>query len=134
MEGEPPPDDTQIQESPPSAPAFTGVTLVSLIPHEGQEPPASLTDHDALAIWAAVSAPSPPRILARAPVWPRPEPVDSPSTAGTGELRLVASGAIERLPSGYRTSAEDAGAALLEGDIDRPALARLLLDKIEAGP
>ena len=36
----------------------------------------------------------------------------------------IAEGTADRLPSGYRTQAEDAGAILIEGGADRAALVR----------
>ncbi len=55
---------------------------------------------------------------------PRIEPVDSPSSPGAREVRVVATGVFDRLPSGYQTQAEDARTALLESGTDRAALVR----------
>jgi alpha-mannosidase len=128
MEEEQPTTPSPAEVAPP-----TGRPFYSLIPLDGQEPPADLSDRDALAIWAAVTAPWHPALLARADGLPRVEPVESPSTAEPGDVRIVALGAEERLPSGYRTGAEDFGAAVIDGETDRMTLARRILDRIEPG-
>jgi alpha-mannosidase len=101
-----------------------GWDLVALIPYDGREPPAGASDALALAVWCAVSALWHPSLLARASALPRIEPVDSPSPPGRREIRVIASGALDRLPSGYRVGAEDAGTALIESGTDRAALIR----------
>jgi alpha-mannosidase len=99
-----------------------GWSLITLVPHDGKEPPHNVGDLLARAVWCAVSAPWHPSLLARARVLPRIEPVESPSPPGPREVRIIAEGAADRLPSGYRTQAEDAGAALLESGTDRAEL------------
>ena len=71
-----------------------------------------MSDDLAQAVWCAVSALWHPSLLARAAGLPRIESVDSPSPPGAREIRVIASGAGDRLPSGYKTQAEDARTAL----------------------
>ena len=105
----------------PEAPR-DGWSLIALIPHDGKEPPADLGDQQALAAWCAVSAPWHPALLARSQVLPRIESIESPSSPGPREVRIIADGSADRLPSGYRTQAEDAGAVLLDSGTDRADL------------
>ena len=91
-----------------------GWTLIALIPHDGQEPPADLSDNLAQSVWCAVSALWHPSLLARASQLPRIESIDSPSSPGPREIRVIPGGTWDRLPSGYRTQAEDASATLIE--------------------
>ena len=49
----------------------------------------------------------------------RVEPIESPSPPGEREIRVVAGGLWDQLPSGYRTQAEDARTVLLESGTDR---------------
>src|SRR5262249_55996650 len=72
--------------------------------------------------WWAGSGRWHPALLAQARELPRIEPVESPSPPGPREIRIIAGAAWDRLPSGYRTQAEDAGAALLESGTDRDDL------------
>src|SRR4051812_34323797 len=97
-----------------TGPSGSGWTLIALLADPGAEPPAGLSDRDALATWCAVSTLWHPSLLARSDTLPRMEEVDSPSPPGPREVRVLAAGMAERLPSGYRTQAEDAGAILLE--------------------
>src|SRR5581483_7031204 len=60
------------------------------------------------------------------------ENVEWPSSPAAREVRVIAEGAAERLPSGYRTQAEDAGAVLLDGGTDRPALVRAIQERLGA--
>ena len=50
------------------------------------------------------------------------EPIETPSAPAPKEVRVVAAGALDRLPSGYRTQVEDSGAILLESGTDRATL------------
>lgn len=109
------------------------VRLIALIGSDGQEPPADQSDQAALATWAAVSALWHPALLARVDCLPRIESIDSPSPPDAGDLRVLAGGFADRLPSGYRTQAEDAGAILLEGQADRLGLVREILERLEPG-
>ncbi|MFO0950870.1 MAG: glycosyl hydrolase family 38 [Isosphaeraceae bacterium] len=128
---EPPPGESPVESVPEAAPDAR--TVITLIAHNGLEPPAGFTDRQARASWCAVSAAWHPRILARAAGLPRIEDVHEPSPAGPRDLVIVAEGQSERLPSGYRTSADDSGAAVLEGTADRPALVAEILQRMEAG-
>jgi alpha-mannosidase len=114
------------------APVQDGWTLVALIPHDGQEPPSDLSDELARSVWCAVSALWHPSLLARAAQLPRIESVDSPSPPGPREVRVIPSGAWDRLPSGYRTQAEDASSTLLESGTDRAELVRQIQARLGA--
>ncbi len=106
-----------------------GLRPISLIPNAGQEPSTSLTDDEALAAWVAVTSLWHPAILARSEALPRVQNVDDVGTAETRDLALLAAGASDRLPSGYRTGAEDAGLTPVDGQRDRPATIAALLDR-----
>jgi alpha-mannosidase len=100
-------------------PAGEPWSLIALLPYDGQEPPAGVGDELAQGVLCAVSALWHPTILARATALPRIESIESPSAAVGREVRLVPVGSWDRLPSGYRTAAEDAGAVLIEAGSDR---------------
>jgi alpha-mannosidase len=128
--------DSTLSAAPAHAPETAGVEqfasesaregwlLIALVPYHGQEPPPDASDELAQAVWCAVSALWHPAILARAAALPRIEPIESPSTAAARELRVIPSGSWDRLPSGYRTAAEDAGSILIEASTDRDELVR----------
>jgi alpha-mannosidase len=103
-----------------------GWSLIALVPYDGQEPPKSVTEELARSVWCAISALWHPSLLVRAHVLPRVESVDAPSPPGAREIRVIASGALDRLPSGYRTQAEDSKTDLLESGTDRAELIRQL--------
>jgi alpha-mannosidase len=105
-------------------PAPEGWALFALVPYDGQEPPSDVSDELAQAVWCAISALWHPALLARAIALPRIEPIDSPTPAAAREVRVVPSGSWDRLPSGYRTAAADAGATLIESGLDRGELVR----------
>ncbi len=105
--------------------------LITLAPNDGQEPPASQSDAEADAVWAAVSALWHPALLADASSLPRTEDLDSPSSALPREARVVPKGFGNRLPSGYRTAAADIGAVLIDDLTDRFAIARAVLARIQ---
>jgi alpha-mannosidase len=105
-------------------------TLIALIADDGQEPAANLSEREALGAWCAVSAPWHPALLANAGELPRIECVDYPSSPGPNEVRVLAEGTAERLPSGYRTQVEDAGTILVEAGADRTALVRAILGRM----
>src|SRR5690242_2561154 len=110
----------------PSAPAgelASRWSLIALIANNEREPVADISDHHAQSTWAAVSTLWHPALLARVSALPRVESLDEPSAPEAGEIRLLAPGMADRLPSGYRVQAEDAGAVLIEGEPDRPELA-----------
>jgi alpha-mannosidase len=108
--------------------------LVSLVPFDSQEPPPELADAKAEAIWAAVSAPWHPALLAGSAELPRCEDVAFPTPPDHDEIRIVAAGEIDRLPSGYRGQVEDSGALLIEGEMDRNGLVRRLLGCLNDAP
>jgi alpha-mannosidase len=120
------PDESAVEPAASGAPESEaqreGWALIALIPYEGREPPGDAGDDLARAVWCAVTAPWHPALLAQARELPRVEPIESPAPPGPREIRIVAGSAADRLPSGYRTQAEDAGAALLESGTDRGAL------------
>jgi alpha-mannosidase len=99
-----------------------GWVLIALVPYEGIEPPSDVRDDLARAVWCTVSAIWHPALLGRARELPRIESVESPSPPGPREVRVIADGAGDWLPSGYRTQAEDSGAALLDSGTDRADL------------
>jgi alpha-mannosidase len=105
-------------------------TLVALIADDGQEPPVDLSEAAAMGAWCAVSALFHPALLAQAGALPRIESVDAPSPPGPDEVRVLAGGTADRLPSGYHTQAADAGTILLEAGSDRPAVVREALARM----
>ncbi len=112
-------------EEPPAA--LAPFRIVSLIPDDGREPPANLTDADASAAWAAASIPWHPALLGLADDLPRFEDVALPTDPEAGEVRLIATGHLDRLPPDYRARAEAAGVPLVEADADRIAAVRAIL-------
>ncbi len=96
--------------------------LVSLVPFDGREPSASAGDALALETWAAVTAVWHPAILGCGLGLPEIESITAPSDPAAGEIRVIPRGAVEQLPSGHRTSVEDAGAILIEASSDRAVL------------
>ncbi len=113
-------------------PAGDGWALIALVPYDGQEPPAAVSEDLARAVWCAISALWHPSLLARAAGLPRIESIDAPSPPGAREIRVIASGAADRLPSGYKTQAEDARSALLESGTDRALLIRQIQNRLGA--
>jgi len=113
-------------------PIADGWALFALVPYDGHEPPATVSDDLAQAVWCAVSALWHPSLLARSAGLPRIESVDSPSPPGAREVRVIATGAADRLPSGYKTQAEDARTALLESGTDRATLIRQIQTRLGA--
>jgi alpha-mannosidase len=131
--------DTGSDEGPGAIPAASaaesqrpdeGWSLIALVPHDGKEPPASASEDLALSVWCAVSAIWHPSLLARARGLPRIESIESPGSPGSREVRVIAGDIGDRLPSGYRTQAEDAGTALLESGTDRTDLIRRIQERI----
>ncbi|MGO9813355.1 MAG: hypothetical protein ACLP53_21635, partial [Isosphaeraceae bacterium] len=118
-------------EPEPLAPR-SGWKLVALIPHDAKEPPAGLDDVLAQASWCAASALWHPSLLARAAALPTIEPVETPSAPAPKEIRVIAAGVLDRLPSGYRTQVEDAGAILLDSGTDRAALIGQIQERLGA--
>jgi len=113
-------------------PAREEWVLIALVPYDGREPPQAVSDELAQAVWCAVSAVWHPSLLSHAAALPRIEPVESPSAPGAREVRVIASGTWDQLPSGYRTQAEDAGVALLESGTDRADLIRRIQQRLGA--
>jgi alpha-mannosidase len=109
---------------PAPEPVPEGWALIALLPYDGREPPQDVGEELAQAVWCAISALWHPALLARAIALPRVEPIESPTAAAARELRIVPSGLWDRLPSGYRTAAEDAGAILVDSGRDRGELVR----------
>ncbi len=126
------PDHPQPVSEPEVLPPRSGWKLLALIPHDAKEPPVNVDDNLAQAAWCAATALWHPSLLARAMELPILEPVETPSPPGPKEIRVVAAGALDRLPSGYRTQVEDAGAVLLESSTDRPALIRQIQERLGA--
>jgi len=109
-----------------------GWTLVALIAGDGCEPPPGLSEREALGAWSAVSVLWHPSLLARAQALPRIESVESPSSPEPREIRVVAAGVFDRLPSGYQTQAADAGTILIDGGTDRATLLREIQEHLGA--
>ena len=103
-------------------PAAAGWTLIALIPFEGREPPAPVSDDLAQAVWCAVTSLWHPALLSAAAELPRIESIEFPSPPGAREIRVIAGGLWDQLPSGYRTQAEDARSLLLDSGTDRALL------------
>jgi alpha-mannosidase len=116
------------QPGPPRA----GWVLIALVPYDGHEPPADVADELAQAVWCAISALWHPVLLSHAAALPRIEPIESPSEPAAREIRVIAGAIEDRLPSGYRTSAADAGAVLLESGTDRLDLIRRIQARLGA--
>jgi alpha-mannosidase len=126
---------SEVPEATPAAESHRpeeGWSLIALVPHDGREPPAGVSEDLASSVWCAVSAIWHPSLLARARELPRIESIDSPTAPGPREVRVIAGDSGDRLPSGYRTQAEDAGAALLESGADRVELIRRIQERIGA--
>ncbi len=125
--------ETIVSSQPEIAPVRDEWALIALVPFDGREPPAETSDDLASAVWCAVSALWHPSLLARAATLPRIEPVNAPSAPGPREIRVIASGTWDQLPSGYRTQAEDSSAALVESGTDRALLIRQLQTRLGVG-
>jgi alpha-mannosidase len=121
-------DDRQPPASTPEA--CPSRVLIALVPDDGREPTAKITESRAQAVWAAVSALWHPALLSVSTRLPTIEEVEYPSAPLAGEVRLVAGGSSRGLPSGYTTQAEDAGAVLLEGEVDRERLVDRLRERL----
>ena len=121
-----------ISEGSESDESRGGWSLITLVPYEGEEPPHNVSEQMARAVWCAVSAPWHPALLARSLGLPRIESVDSPSSPGPKEIRIITEGFGDRLPAGYRTQAEDAGALLLDSGTDRTELIGWLAERMGA--
>jgi alpha-mannosidase len=104
------------------------------VPHDGREPPSTANDAEAQAVWCAVSALWHPAVLAVAGELPRVEPVESPSPPGPREIRVIAAGSHDQLPSGYQTGALDAGTVLVDSGTDRSDLVRRIIERLGATP
>jgi alpha-mannosidase len=115
-------DETAEQPADETEAPRDGWLLIAMVPHDGIEPPADVRDDLARAVWCAVSAIWHPSLIGQARELPRIEPIESPSSPGPREVRVVATGVGDWLPSGYRTQAEDAGTVLLDSGTDRAEL------------
>lgn len=108
----------------PDAPLPDAPRLVAMIEFDGQEPPRNLTDRQAEAAWAAVSAIWHPALLALCETLPGISGIAFPDVPEPREVRVIAEGVGGRLQADYRQVADDAGARLIDGGIDRAAIAR----------
>ena len=113
--------------------APAGWVLIALVPFEGREPPRQVSDELAQAVWCAVSSLWHPALLSCASELPRIEPIESPSPPGQSEIRIVAGGLWDQLPSGYRALAEDSSSVLLESGTDRAHLIAEIRGRLGAG-
>jgi len=106
-----------------------GRRVVVMYSGGGRKPDESIGDDEATAIWAAVSAPWHPKLLARLGALPEIEDSEDPSEPKPGEIRLLPGDSFDRLDEGFRARASDAGVALLKaepGDADRLGVVRRL--------
>jgi alpha-mannosidase len=129
----PEPAEARSEPTPGPVPLTRPWKLIALIRNDGKEPSGVPDDREALAAWSVISALWHPALLARVEALPRIEDVESPAPPSRGDILVLAVGAAARLPSGYQTQAEDAGALVLAGDTDRLTLVREVLDRIEPG-
>lgn len=104
--------------------------LVTLLPIDGREPPASLSDAEALAALEALSAPWHPAVLAHLEELPAIEPLEDPSPQGEGVQKIVPQGVLARLDEGHRLNAEAVGLPVVEAPAGRLALAEALLGRV----
>ncbi len=81
------PDEASSPEPALAAPPFR---IISLLAHDGKEPPSTMTDREASAAWVAATAPWHPALLALADDLPRLEDVETPPDPQAGDLFLVA--------------------------------------------
>jgi len=114
-------------ENPTATPGFR---FVSLIADDGREPPSATTDLEALGAWSAASCPWHPSLLANAAELPRFEDVALPTDPESGEVRVVATGQLGRLPAGYRDLALAAGVPIIEAGADRLATVRAIQNQV----
>jgi len=112
-----------------SSPEGGDWTLIALVGHDGQEPPINLSDSEALATWAAITALWHPALLAQTQALPRIESLRSPTPPNYRELRVIA-GLRSQVSAGYETQAEDVGALLVESGSDRQALVETLVERL----
>jgi alpha-mannosidase len=132
MEAEPPIETTESETAPATPPAQDfgpGFRPIALLPDIAQPPSPNLSEEAAQAAWVAATACWHPALLAKSEALPRIEDVESATPPETRDLRIVAAGASARLPSGYRTSAEDTGIVMVDGSQDRPATIADLLER-----
>ena len=109
----------------PAEPARDGWSLIALVPYDGREPPAQVERRaGAGGLVRRLGTLASCRFWHARPSCRGSSRSISPSPPGPREIRVIAGGACDQLPSGYRTQAEDAGAALLESGTDRADLIR----------
>jgi alpha-mannosidase len=101
--------------------------IISLIPNDGKEPPATLTDREASAAWCASTSPWHPALLALADDLPRLEDIAFPSDPQEGDLFLVAAGQYFSIPEETRDRAEAAGVSIITATEDRIETVRAIL-------
>jgi len=127
--------ETESPETIPEAegdvePTTLAPQLVSMIEHDGQEPPTGYPDRQAEAAWACVSALWHPAILADLDALPAVQGTTFPNVPEPREIRVVAEGAGQVLPADYRSLAADAGATLIDAGIDRYQIVRDVLGRL----
>ncbi|MFO0910237.1 MAG: hypothetical protein U0794_18155 [Isosphaeraceae bacterium] len=115
----PPPTESTPEPTPTPPDPWT---FVVHYPYDGVEPSPTCPEKTAAGIWAAASAVWHPALLALAGEPPRIEGFDYPSSPQRREVRIIAAGMSDRLPSGYLTQAYDAGTLVVDGSDDRSAL------------
>lgn len=102
----------------------------ALIVDAGREPSPGQSEGEAMASLVAVSAPWHPEFLAISSDLPVVEDLYYPTTPVSGDVRLIEAGGLGRLPSGYRTQVEDAGALLIEGSTERSGLIKQVAETL----
>lgn len=110
--------------------------VVVLIADSGRRPEDPIDEAEAAMVWAAVSAPWHPAILARLDTIPVVEDADAPGTPSPGEVRLIAGSGVGRVDYAYREGASEQGVPVLAieaGEADREGLSRLILEALEPG-
>ena len=117
------PDDAPPPEPAPASP----FRIIALLAHDGKEPPAGMTDHEASAAWVAATAPWHPALLALVDALPRLEDVETPPDPQAGDLFLVANGQMGTLDPETIARAEDAGVSIVQATDDRLATVRAIL-------
>jgi alpha-mannosidase len=105
-------------------------SLRTLVPIDRIEPPADLDEADAQGIWAAISAPWHPAVLAQLDSVPSVDPATGPSEAVAGRIFVIAHGSESAVPSGFATQAADAGAGWVSGTPERIELVLSILGRL----
>ena len=106
--------------------------LIAVIPDDGSEP-AGLDERTAEALWAALSAPWHPALLARSGALPQVRDAAIVTIPDPGDVLLMAPGASARLPEDDPARVDGAGAVAIEvvPGADRLELSRQVLSHLD---